>query len=82
MPFVSSVELSTVTLPSPRSVAKAAELAPWVVTLRFLPTIIPPYVASKPLAPLDPIVVIVELVIVILLELPDAKTALLAMPVV
>ena len=47
-PAVEMVAPSTEMLPPPRSVAKPAQWSPCVVTSMSPPTIVPPYVASRP----------------------------------
>ena len=47
LPFVSSFEFLTVTVPSPLSVASVAQLPPCVVISTFSASIYPPYVASS-----------------------------------
>lgn len=77
LPFVSSFEFLTVTVPSPLSVASVAQLPPCVVISTFSASIYPPYVASSPLDELLPVVFIFESFIYIFESVPVENTALL-----
>ncbi len=63
------------TVPSPLSVARVAHDPPCVVIFILSAIIVPPFVASRPLHELFPVVVIVESLISILELLPVQKTA-------
>lgn len=64
-------------MPSPLSVARAAQDPPLVEIFTLSASIYPPYVASKPLEDDSPSVVIVESLIYIFESVPVEKTALL-----
>ena len=80
LPLVFSLELLTLIIPSPLSVASVAHEPPRVVIVTLSASILPPYVASNPRAELLPLVSIILSLIYIFEFSPVEKIALLPLP--